>query len=102
MYELVIRGRVPPGPVTHVAPKAAAVEQRGMIALKVVAVVGGGGVTVGASAARVGVGREVVVVRRRGTGDEVSEDFPVFRREGYGESEDGGWKKGEVVRYDWR
>lgn len=32
MYELAVRGRVPPNPVTRVATEAVAVEQRGVIA----------------------------------------------------------------------
>lgn len=80
--QLAIRRLVPPDPVTHVAPKTAAPEQRRMVG-------GGGLAALFAGEVRRGGGG--------GAGDEVGEDLPVLRRESRGEGEDGGWEEGEVV-----
>lgn len=79
VYELAVRGRVPPDPVAHVAPEAVAGEARRVVAVAALAL-----------AAAVA---EVAVV----AGDEVGQDLPVLRGEGGGEGEDGGGEEGEEV-----
>lgn len=88
VYSFPIRRLVPPGPVTRVAPEAATVEQRLVIAVH-------GGLRGG------GEQRVAGKVERRaaggGAGDEIGQDFPVLRRERRREGEDGGRKEGQLV-----